>query len=66
MRLDELAALLPSYHSGTLPYREGSIVPRTDDLRTSLGSVVLATTDVEQLDRDEALIREIEAGLIVV
>ncbi|WP_434442469.1 ATP-grasp domain-containing protein [Lentzea sp. E54] len=66
VRLDELAALLPSYHSGTLPYREGSIVPRTDDLRTSLGSVVLATTDVGQLDRDEALIREIETGLIVV
>ncbi|HEX7308923.1 ATP-grasp domain-containing protein [Lentzea sp.] len=66
VRFDELASLLPSYQRDVLPYREGSIVPRTDDLRTSLGHVVLATTDAEQLERDEATVREIEAGLIVV
>lgn len=66
VRFDELASLLPSYQRDVLPYREGSIVPRTADLRTSLGHVVLATTDPEQLERDEATVREIEAGLIVV
>ncbi|MFD5828450.1 ATP-grasp domain-containing protein [Lentzea sp. NPDC060358] len=66
VRFDELASLLPSYQRDVLPYREGSMVPRTDDLRTSLGHVVLATTDAEQLERDEATVREIEAGLIVV
>ncbi len=66
VRFDELASLLPSYQGDVLPYREGSMVPRTDDLRTSLGHVVLATTDAEQLERDEATVREIEAGLIVV
>ncbi|SDH07606.1 hypothetical protein SAMN05216553_115161 [Lentzea fradiae] len=66
VRFDELASLLPSYQRDVLPYREGSMVPRTADLRTSLGHVVLATTDAEQLERDEATVREIEAGLIVV
>jgi biotin carboxylase len=66
VRFDELASLLPSYQRGVLPYREGSMVPRTDGLRTSLGHVVLASTDAEQLERDEATVREIEAGLIVV
>ncbi|SFR28350.1 ATP-grasp domain-containing protein [Lentzea waywayandensis] len=66
VRFDELASLLPSYQSDALPYREGSTVPRTDDLWTSLGSVVLATTDADQLERDVAVVREIEAGLIVV
>ncbi|MFD4674293.1 ATP-grasp domain-containing protein [Lentzea sp. NPDC058450] len=66
VRFDELSSLLPSYQSDALPYREGSTVPRTDDLWTSLGSVVLATSDVDQLERDEAVVREIEAGLIVV
>ena len=41
-------------------------MPRTDDLWTSLGSVVLANTDADQLERDVAVVREIEAGLIVV
>ncbi|MFJ8966176.1 ATP-grasp domain-containing protein [Lentzea sp. NPDC102401] len=66
VRFDELASLLPSYQSDALPYREGSTVPRTDDLWTSLGSVVLASTDADQLERDVAVVREIEAGLIVV
>ncbi|MFJ5990075.1 ATP-grasp domain-containing protein [Lentzea sp. NPDC092896] len=66
VRFDELASLLPSYQSDALAYREGSMVPRTDDLWTSLGSVVLATTDADQLERDVAVVREIEAGLIVV
>ncbi|MFD4641736.1 ATP-grasp domain-containing protein [Lentzea sp. NPDC058436] len=66
VRFDELSSLLPSYQSDALAYREGSMVPRTDDLWTSLGSVVLATTDVDQLERDVAVVREIEAGLIVV
>lgn len=66
VRFDELASLLPSYQSDALPYREGSTVPRTDDLWTSLGSVVLASTDADQLERDVAIVREIEAGLIVV
>ncbi|WP_330274200.1 ATP-grasp domain-containing protein [Lentzea sp. NBC_00516] len=66
VRFDELASLLPSYQSDALPYREGSTVPRTDDLWTSLGSVVLANTDADQLERDVAVVREIEAGLIVV
>jgi biotin carboxylase len=66
VRLDSLASLLPSYQRDMLPYREGAMVPRTDDLWTSLGYVVLATTDLAQLERDEALVREIEAGLIVV
>ncbi|GHH31592.1 ATP-grasp domain-containing protein [Lentzea cavernae] len=66
VRFDELASLLPSYRSDALAYREGSMVPRTDDLWTSLGSVVLASTDADQLERDVAVVREIEAGLIVV
>ncbi|WP_439659944.1 ATP-grasp domain-containing protein [Lentzea sp. HUAS TT2] len=66
VRFDELASLLPSYQSDALAYREGSTVPRTDDLWTSLGSVVLATTDADQLERDVAMVREIESGLIVV
>lgn len=66
VRFGELASLLPSYQSDALAYREGSMVPRTDDLWTSLGSVVLATTDADQLERDVAVVREIEAGLIVV
>lgn len=66
VRFDELASLLPSYRSDALAYREGSRVPRTDDLGTSLGSVVLATTDLRQLEQDVAVVREIEAGLIVV
>ena len=66
VRFDELAELLPSYQRDVLPYREGSRVPRTDDLWTSLGYVVLATTDPDQLERDVAVVREIEAGLIVV
>ena len=66
VRFDELPDLLPSYQRDVLPYREGSLVPRTDDLWTSLGYVVLATTDLEQLERDVAVVREIEAGLIVV
>lgn len=65
-RLDSLASLLPSYQRDVIPYREGSAVPRTDDLWTSLGYVVPATTDLAQLERDEALGREIEAGLTVV
>ncbi|GGU41731.1 ATP-grasp domain-containing protein [Lentzea flava] len=65
-RLDELESLLPSFQRAVLPYREGSAVPRTEDLWTSLGYVVLATTDLAQMKRDEALVREIEAGLIVV
>ncbi|GAB2822841.1 ATP-grasp domain-containing protein [Lentzea nigeriaca] len=65
-RFDELESLLPSFQRAVLPYREGSTVPRTEDLWTSLGYVVLATTDLAQLKRDEALVREIEAGLIVV
>jgi biotin carboxylase len=65
-RLDALPSLLPSYQRDVIPYREGSAVPRTDDLWTSLGYVVLATTDLAQLERDEALVREIEAGLTVV
>jgi hypothetical protein len=64
-RLDELATLMPSFQRDVIPYREGSAVPRTDDLWTSLGYVVLATEDLEQLERDEALVREIEAGLII-
>ncbi|MDX3660924.1 ATP-grasp domain-containing protein [Streptomyces sp. ID05-26A] len=66
VRFGELASLLPSYRSDALAYREGSMVPRTDDLWTSLGSVVLATTDLRQLEQDVAVVREIEAGLIVV
>ncbi|SER63952.1 ATP-grasp domain-containing protein [Lentzea xinjiangensis] len=66
IRFDELASLLPTWHRAVLPYREGSTVPRTQDLRTSLGRVVLATTDAEQLERDEAVLRKIEAELIVV
>lgn len=66
VRFEELPDLLPSYQRDLLPYREGSTVPRTDDLWTSLGYVVLATTDLEQLERDVAVVREIEAGLIVV
>ncbi|MFI6095321.1 ATP-grasp domain-containing protein [Lentzea sp. NPDC051213] len=65
-RLDELESLLPSLLRAELPYREGATVPRTDDLWTSLGCVVLATTDLEQLERDEALVREIEMELTVV
>lgn len=66
VRFDSLSTSLPSYQRDVLPYREGSTVPRTDDLWTSLGYVVLATTDLAQLERDEAVVREIEAGLIVV
>lgn len=66
VRLESLPSLLPSFERSVLPYGEGSIVPRTEDLWTSLGYVVLATTDLAQLKRDEALVREIEAGLIVV
>ncbi|MFS8100689.1 ATP-grasp domain-containing protein [Lentzea alba] len=65
-RLDSLASLLPSFQRDVIPYREGSEVPRTDDLWTSLGYVVLATTELDQLERDEALVREIEAELVVV
>ncbi|MET8763018.1 ATP-grasp domain-containing protein [Lentzea sp. NPDC004782] len=65
-RLDSLPELLPSFQRAVLPYREGSQVPRTEDLWTSLGYVVLATTDISVLERDEALVREIEAGLVVV
>jgi biotin carboxylase len=66
VRFGSLSSLLPSYQRDMLPYGEGSMVPRTDDLWTSLGYVVLATTDPAQLERDVALVREIEAGLIVV
>jgi len=66
VRLDSLSELLPSLQRAVLPYREGSQVPRTEDLWTSLGYIVLATTDVSVLERDEALVREIEAGLVVV
>jgi hypothetical protein len=65
-RLDRLESLLPSFGRDVIQYREGATVPRTDDLWTSLGYVVLATTDLAQLERDEALVREIEAGLEVV
>lgn len=65
-RLDQLASLLPSFQRDVIPYRQGSAVPRTDDLWTSLGYVVvLATTDLARLERDEALVREIEAGLTI-
>lgn len=64
-RLDQLAELLPSFQRDVIPYRVGFAGPRTDDLWTSLGYVVLATTDLAQLERDEALVREIEAGLII-
>ncbi|MEV6244075.1 ATP-grasp domain-containing protein [Lentzea sp. NPDC051838] len=66
VRFDSLASSLPSFVRASLPYREGSQVPRTVDLWTSLGYVVLAHTDISVLERDEALVREIEAGLIVV
>jgi biotin carboxylase len=65
-RLDRLESLLPSFGRDVIQYREGATVPRTDDLWTSLGYVVLATTDLAQLERDVALVREIEAGLEVV
>jgi hypothetical protein len=41
-------------------------VQRTDDLWTSLGSVVLVTTGLCRLEHDVAVGREIESGLIVV
>ncbi|MET9629897.1 ATP-grasp domain-containing protein [Lentzea sp. NPDC006480] len=66
VRLDSLDSLLPSFQRAVLPYGEGSQVPHTIDLWTSLGYVVLANTDISVLERDEALVREIEAGLIVV
>jgi hypothetical protein len=66
VRFDTLDSLLPSFQRAVLPYREGSRVPHTIDLWTSLGYVVLAHTDISVLERDEALVREIEAGLIVV
>ncbi|WP_285750717.1 ATP-grasp domain-containing protein [Lentzea sp. NBRC 105346] len=64
-RLDRLDTLMPSFNRDVIPYREGSRVPRTEDLWTSLGYVVLATTDADQLARDEELVRRIEAELVV-
>ncbi|WP_186763312.1 ATP-grasp domain-containing protein [Lentzea tibetensis] len=65
-RLDRLAELMPSFQRDVIPYRDGSLVPRTDDLWTSLGYVVLATTDADQLAADEELVRRIESELVIV
>lgn len=66
VRSAEPASLLPSCRSAAPAFRAGSAVPRTDGLGTSLGSVVPATTDLRRLEQDVAVVREIEAGLIVV
>ncbi|MCP3799812.1 ATP-grasp domain-containing protein [Allokutzneria sp. A3M-2-11 16] len=64
-RLGRLAELLPTLHNAVLPHLDGSVVARTVDLWTSLGHVVLASDDPDAIDRDEALLREIEAELRV-
>jgi hypothetical protein len=64
-RLDHLAELLTGFHRDVIPYREGSLVPHTEDLWTSLGYVVLASSDPEVVEADERMIRRIERELAV-
>ncbi|MFD5162189.1 ATP-grasp domain-containing protein [Streptomyces hawaiiensis] len=62
--LDALQAL-PTFQRLGLPYRNGEQVPRTEDLFTSLGWVILAGPDRDALDADTARVREIETRVTV-
>jgi ATP-grasp domain len=57
-RLAEVVGL-PTFHLADLPYAAGDTVPRTEDLWTSLGCVVLATTQADALAADERMVRKI-------
>jgi biotin carboxylase len=63
-RLEKLYEL-PTFHRSLLHFGEGDRVPRTEDLWTSLGYLVLAGPDQAALDADERAIREVEAALVV-
>jgi biotin carboxylase len=63
-RLDRLAEL-PTFHQSLLAYRDGDVVPRTEDLWTSLGYLVLAGPSAAAMEADERTIREVEAALTI-
>lgn len=60
-RIDRLA----SFHSKTLYFGTGDLVPATVDFTTPLGLVVLAARDEPQIDADYDAIRDLEAQLDV-
>jgi biotin carboxylase len=56
---------LPTFQRRGLPYRNGDQVPRTEDLFTSLGWVILAGPSQDALDTDTARVRELEKRVTV-
>lgn len=56
---------LPTARMASLPHRTGDNVPKTEDLFTLLGWVMLASPDAGELDRDYAAIREAERNVII-
>jgi rod shape-determining protein MreB len=56
---------LPTFQRLGLPYRNGDQGPRTEDLFTSLGWVILAGPSQDALDTDTARVRELEKRVTV-
>lgn len=48
-----------------LPYRNGEVVPRTEDLFTSLGWVILGGASQRAVDADTHRVKEIESRIVV-
>ncbi|MEU9112413.1 ATP-grasp domain-containing protein [Streptomyces sp. NPDC048483] len=56
---------LASFQKLGCRYPNGSQVPRTEDLFTTLGWVLLSTPDQDVLDQDTKRVREIEAKVVI-
>lgn len=62
--LDEVRELA-SFQKLGCRYPNGSQVPKTEDLFTTLGWVLLSTPDQDVLDQDTKRVREIEAKVVI-
>ncbi|MEU5302601.1 ATP-grasp domain-containing protein [Streptomyces noursei] len=61
----DAARELASFQKLSCRYPNGSRVPKTEDLFTTLGWVLLSTPDQDVLDQDTKRVREIEAKVVI-
>lgn len=61
----EAARSLPSFQKLGLRYANGAQVPKTEDLFTTMGWVLLSGTHQDMVDQDTKRIREIEAEIVI-